>query len=269
MNKTWRNILTITIDVVLAAAIIAYFYGADILRESGRKNEKCTAIKVTLLDSALNKFVSKNEVVEIITDYDRKIIGRRIDSINLLNLETALNKKSVVKGSQVSITRDGVMDVRISQRRPVIRLEGPEGGFYIDETAYVFPLIEKYTSYVPVISGNLPIRISAEEQKVYGKDSTEWIHDMVNLGKFLEANPFWNSQVEQIYFEENGDAVLSMRAGTQKIILGNLKELPEKFEKLYAFYQCVVPKFGWDKYHIINLKYKKQIVCTKGKRKMV
>lgn len=265
MSKTWRNILTITVDAVLAAALVAYFYGADILRETGRKNEKCSAIKVTLLDSALNKFVSKNEVVEIITGYDRRIIGRRIDSINLQNIETVLNKRSVVKESQVSITRDGVMDIRISQRRPVIRIEGPEGGFYLDETAYFFPLIEKYTSYVPVVSGNLPVRISAEEQKVYGKDSAEWLNDIVSLGKFLESDPFWNSQVEQIYFDTNKDAILSTRAGTQKIILGNLKDLPEKFEKLHAFYQCVIPKFGWEKYSVINLKYKKQIVCTREK----
>ncbi len=264
MSKTWRNILTIALDAVLLAALAAYFYGADILRETGRKNEKCSAIRVTLLDSALNKFVSKNEVVEIITGYDRKVIGRRIDSINLQNIETALNKRSVVKESQVSVTRDGIMNVSITQRRPVIRIEGAEGGFYIDETAYFFPLIEKYTSYVPVVSGNLPVRISAEEQKIYGKDSTEWLDDMVSLGKFLESNPFWNSQIEQIYFDTNGDAVLSTRAGTQKIILGNLKDLPEKFEKLNAFYQCVIPKFGWDKYRVINLKYKKQIVCTRG-----
>lgn len=267
MSKTWRKILTITLYVVLTAALAAYFYFADILRDRGRSSERCAAIKVTLLDSSLNKLVSKEEVTEIITAYDGKIIGRRIDSINLINIEYALTKQNVVKESQVSITRDGLMDVRIIQRRPVIRVESSDGGFYIDETSYAFPLIEKYTSYVPVISGNVPVRISPAEQKIYGKDCTMWIEQMVNLGKFLETNPFWNSQVEQIYFEENGDAVIYTRAGRQKIILGDLRDIPEKFNKLYAFYKCVVPKFGWEKYSVINLKYKKQIVCSPAKNK--
>jgi cell division protein FtsQ len=33
--------------------------------------------------------------------------------------------------------------------------------------------------------------------------------------------------------------------------------------KLRLFYEQAIPKIGWEKYEIINLKYKNQIVGTK------
>ncbi|MCD7935525.1 MAG: cell division protein FtsQ, partial [Tannerellaceae bacterium] len=32
---------------------------------------------------------------------------------------------------------------------------------------------------------------------------------------------------------------------------------------LQVFYEQAIPKVGWDKYSLINLKFKDQIVCTK------
>ena len=37
----------------------------------------------------------------------------------------------------------------------------------------------------------------------------------------------------------------------------------EKLANLRLFYEQAIPKMGWEKYSIINLKYRNQIVCTK------
>lgn len=263
MSRVWRNILITSIYILLAAIVGGYFYGANILREKGRNKERCKAIKVKLLDSSLNKFVAKSDVVSLIDNYYGGVIGMSIDSINLSQLESLLNRRSVVKESQVSITRDGLMSVEISQRRPVIRVEMKSGGYYIDENAYVFPLINNYSSYVPIVSGHLPIDISIEENKLVGKDSVAWVLKLVNLGKFLETNPFWNAQVEQIYFTEEHKIELYTRVGEQKILFGELKDVEEKFAKLYSFYKNATGEIGWKKYSTIDLSFKGQIVCRK------
>ncbi len=253
MNRVWKNTLVTALYVVLAAVAVTYFYFASQLREKGKSGEVCKAIKVTLLDSSLNKFVTKEEIIQIIERFNGAVIGKNIDSIPMLQIENMLNHRSVVKESQIHITHDGLMEVSIRQRRPVIRIETAEGGFYVDETSYVFPLIPNYTSYVPVITGNIPV----------SKDSLNWINQMLSLGLFLEQNPFWNAQVEQIYFNPEGEVELCTRVGKERIILGDLSNLSEKFSKLYSYYKGVIPKVGWDKYETVNLKYKGQIVCTK------
>ena len=51
--------------------------------------------------------------------------------------------------------------------------------------------------------------------------------------------------------------------GNHRIMLGTLNEFEEKLANLKLFYEQAIPKVGWEKYSMINLKYKNQIVCTK------
>lgn len=258
----WRKVLIVFIYLCITSAAIAYFYSAWWLNSTAADNERCTEIHVTLQDSSINKFVTKQEVVEIINNYYGHTIGKKNSEINLAKLENLLNLRSAVKESQVSITRDGVLNVEIRQRKPVMRIETKNGGFYIDEDAFIFPLIEKYTSYVPIATGNIPFYAVPEQQAVKKTDSLDCIARLLELGKFLESNPFWNSQIEQIYFEENGDVIMYPRVGKQKIIFGTLDNIEEKFNKLSSFYKYIVPGFGWEKYSVVNLKFRRQIVCT-------
>ena len=265
MKPVWRNILAGLLYAALTVAAGAYFWFARGLRESGKGDEVVKSVKVTLLDSSLNKFVTKQEIVDIINRFSGNVVGRRIDSIRLGQIEELLNHRSVVKETEAYVTRDGVMSIEIRQRKPVIRIQTEEGGFYMDETAFVFPLIDNYSSYVPVVTGKVPLDVLMDEHP-QSKDTTSWLGKILNLGMYLEKHPFWNAQIEEIFFNDNGDVELIARAGNQKIIFGDLDNIAEKFDKLHSFYSYIIPKAGWDKYSCVNLKYRGQIVCTKAKK---
>ena len=94
-----------------------------------------------------------------------------------------------------------------------------------------------------------------------------WINGIYELAMFLDRNPFWNAQIEQIYVAENGDLYLSPRVGNQQIVFGDLNNIETKFDKLASFYNNIVPSVGWIEYDVVNLKYKDQIVCKKRKNK--
>lgn len=61
----------------------------------------------------------------------------------------------------------------------------------------------------------------------------------------------------------NKEVELIPRVGRFRIVLGSLDDFEEKLNKLRLFYDQAIPKVGWDKYSVIDLKYKNQIVCTK------
>lgn len=244
----------------------AYFFCAETLYRQNRKNEVCRSIKVTLLDSIQNKFVSKSEVIDIIEEFTGTVIGKQIYDINLANIENLLDKRSAIKESQVSINRNGTLQVDITQRRPLLRIETANGGFYIDETAYIFPLVESFTSYVPIVSGHIPLMIDQGHRGKALDDTQGWMEKIIGLGIFLNENPFWDAMVEQIYITANGDAVLAPKVGGFEIILGDLNNLDSKFARLLAFYKNIAPHEGWEKYKAVNLKYKDQIICTLNKK---
>ncbi len=50
--------------------------------------------------------------------------------------------------------------------------------------------------------------------------------------------------------------------GSHKILLGDLSNLSEKLENVYTFYQNVLNKIGWDKYTLIDARYKNQVVAS-------
>ncbi len=260
MSKTWKYIWGSLLYTVLTVAAGAYFWFAQGLYRKGQTSQVCKSVKVTLLDSALNKFISKEEVVDIIDRFLGPSVNKNIDSLKLSQMEALLNHRSVIKESQAYVTRDGVLHLELRQRKPVVRIEAPNGGFYIDETAYIFPLIADHPSYVPVICGNIPEEFLFSENP---KDSTALIDKMLQMGLFLQEHPFWNNQIEEVFINPEGDVELVPRVGEQRIILGDWDNLNEKFNKLLSFYQYIVPNVGWNKYSCVNLKYRGQIVCTK------
>lgn len=260
-----KKIITYFILGIITAIFAAYFYFASMLTAKGKPDEICNSISVTVLDSAINSFVSVSEVREILTDSKSDPIGMNVEAINLYELEEMLNGRSAIRRSDVAVDRNGSIYVSITQRRPVLRIETANGGFYVDDTQYVFPLIRTFTSYVPIVSGNIPIKLEEGYRGTVDKEDTKWMNNIIRFGDYLDNHEFWNAQIQQIYIDERGDIILYTRVGDQSIIFGSFDNIGYKFAKLDSFYQSIIPDRDWNRYESVNLKYSDQIVCKKKK----
>jgi cell division protein FtsQ len=70
--------------------------------------------------------------------------------------------------------------------------------------------------------------------------------------------------IQQIYVNTKKEIELYATIGNHKIVFGNSEDIPEKFNKLKMFYKEGLNSIdAWNKYSIVNLKYKNQVVCTK------
>ncbi len=257
----FKKILIYISTILILAGLAGYFYFATMLYNKKDSAQKCSRISITLLDSLENRFVSEQEVLDIINGFCGTLVGKNRDTVNIAVIEKLLDQRSAIKKSQVCITRDGELKIDITQRRPVLRIQTQNGGFYVDETKYIFPLVETFASYVPIVSGNIPLELDQSYRGTIKNDNKDWLTRIMELGKYIDNHPFWNAQIEQIYINENNDIQLATRVGDTKIIFGDTKDYVEKFDKLYTFYKNIIPNEGWDKYSTINLKYKDQIIC--------
>ncbi len=258
----FKKILIITGYTLLFAAAIAYFVLATIITKREKAKIACKRIEVTIIDSTVNRFVCASEIreklrIEGITQGESKL-----KHINQYELERVLNNINAVKRADLTVNIKGIVKVFVQQRTPVLRLETTNGGFYLDGEGYIFPLVKRYTSNVPVVTGAIPV-VPQSGYKGYIKKGGEWIKEMRNLGLFIAKNSIWDSHIEQIDIDQKGDLHLIPRIGGQEIIFGNLDNMEYKFKKLYAFYQSVIPQNGWNKYKRIDLRFGAQIVCKK------
>ena len=259
-----KILIYFTVALVLGA-MGAYFFFAQQLYSTNMPAQMCKSVNVTLLDSLQNRFVTKNEVVEIIDGFMGKSEGKSVGDIDLHLIEKLLNQRSAIKVSQASITRAGDLRIDITQRKPVLRIQTDNGGFYVDETGYIFPLVESFSSYVPIVTGHIPLDIDPSHRGNVEDGAGSWIEQLVEFGRFLNKNQFWNAMIEQIYVEKNGDIILSPKVGNMEIIIGQMNNLEDKFSRLLAFYKNIAPSQGWNKYSTVNLKYRDQIVCKLNK----
>jgi cell division protein FtsQ len=264
----FKKILIYTGYFILTGILAAYFVFSTGLSIEHSERQRCTEIKVTVLDSALNRFVSPEEIRELIRVEGITINESKLKHINQYALENVLNNRTAVKISQVSVNRNGVLRVDIQQRRPILRLETVNGGFYMDETAYLFPLMRSYTSYVPVVTGNIPLVIPPG-YRGGPNQNREWANKIKELGLFLERENFWNSMVEQIYVDSTGAILFTPRVGKIEIVFGEPENIDFKFKKLYAFYTKVIPAMGWESYKRVDLRFGNQLVCKKRENKQI
>jgi cell division protein FtsQ len=80
---------------------------------------------------------------------------------------------------------------------------------------------------------------------------------------YLNTNSFWSAQIDQIYIDSRKKADLIPLFGDHLIHLGSFENFEGKLKNLRAFYDKVLPETGWDKYTVINLEFRDQIVCRK------
>jgi cell division protein FtsQ len=130
--------------------------------------------------------------------------------------------------------------------------------YYINENANKIPISSKFTTRVPVVTGNI-------QEGTYNSNMIETpvLKNVLKLTQFIHNNTFWNAQIEQVSVTNNGSFVLIPKLGDHKIEFGGISNMEEKFQKLEIFYEDGLSYAGWEKYETIKLDYKGQIVCVK------
>ena len=234
-----KKVVTYILLGIAVLIFCGYFAAASILARKGAREVLCTDVSVRILDSAVNRFVSPDDIKDILTSSATSPLGRSRNEINLHDIETLLNSRSAISKSDASLANDGILDISITQRRPVIRIQTGSGAFYIDDTGYIFPWVSTFTSYVPIVSGHIPVRLEEGYRGVPEETDRKWV----------------------------GQIISYTSVGDQKIIFGAIEDIDYKFAKLNAYYKQIVPAYGWEKYSTVNLKFSDQIVCTERNKK--
>lgn len=87
--------------------------------------------------------------------------------------------------------------------------------------------------------------------------------DLFKLTHIIREDRFLNTLIEQMATDNDGDWILVPKLGPSKIRIGGLDNMDEKVESIKKVYKKILPAEGWDKYSVINLKFKGQVICTK------
>ena len=210
------------VRILVSAAVLAALVALCALIHAGTARERalrtCEGIRVDYADGY--RFVSEEDIKDYLDKYYGAYIGQRLDSIGLHKVEAILDVQSAILKSEAYVTDDGMLNIRITQRMPVVRFQKGSSGFYVDGRGCVFPLQGNFTSLVPVIDGDIPIyyREGYKGTLEDGKEAA-WMQDVLALVGYMTTHRLWAENIVQISVDGDGDLVLVPREGKEKFIL--------------------------------------------------
>lgn len=259
-----KRIFRYTLALSVLAAIVVITATALGVSGAQHKARACTSVNITIKDSTRSRFVNKADVMGYLDKDYGKCTGKPVDSLNLKRIEEIIDSKSAVLKSEAYVTSDGTLNIDVTQRKPLIRFQRSNGGFYCDSEGYLFPLKSNYTSYVTIVDGEIPLKVSDGYKGEGSSDKEkEWIRKMTELVTYMLDHKVWANDIVQINVRSNGDLVLVPREGREKFIFGKPDSIEEKFKLMTYYYTSIVPYKGKDYYSSVNIKYDGQIICRK------
>lgn len=260
MKKSLR-ILGPVLMLVLVAAIVLFFSS---VASRHRHTVACKGIEITILDSAETKFISKAGVKDALAREYGYYVGQRIDSVNLAKIERIVDAKSAVLKSEAYVTVDGILHVEVRQKEPAIKFIGTSGSFYADRDGNIFPLQARPKEGIPVVEGNIPVRV---ESGYCGPAKTQrekdWIAGVIDMEEFIASSRTWRQGVKTVLVDGEGDIVLKMTQGKERFIFGRPTDIEAKFRAMEDYYKYVVPAHDTGHYSSVSLKTPDRLVCRK------
>jgi cell division protein FtsQ len=228
----------------------------------------CEKINIKIKDNTNAGFLSKKDVIKLLDKQKVNYLGVALSEIDLENVEKVVYSNQIVDVCKAYTGINGSLNIEITQRVPQVRIIDAKGrGYYIDQKGNVLSLSMRFAAHVLVVNGNIntPFRIGSvvNINNLNNKPEGKKLKDIFTLASFISDNKFWNAQIVQIYVNQSDEFELVPRVGPHIILLGDIINFEEKFEKLEIFYREGLNYVGWNQYIKINLKFKDQVVCTK------
>ena len=226
--------------------------------EVKKREVLCTNVKIYIPGSQY--FIDREEVNHILEVHSHDLVGRRMEDINIHRLETKLKANPFIEFAKVYADMDGVINVEISQRQPILRIMNRfDQDFYVDQHGLKIPLSANFTARVLVANGYIDELFANQVDTLH----TTMARELFKTADYIRRDSLWDAQIAQIYINNRHEIELIPRVGNNRILLGNADSLETKFQNLLVFYKKALPMMGWDTYKLINVKYANQVIGVK------
>lgn len=247
-----RKLLFITMWALLATGTITLLVAAY----AKNQTKVCTGVAIQIDGPDNHFFVDKNDVWHVIHKYaGKEINGKLIKTFPLQRMEKELEVNPWISHAVMYFDIRGVLNVQLEEREPVARLYTTDGGTcYIDKTCRVLPLSNKHLAEVPIFIG-----FTGNPDKLTKADSGI-IQSIKYMSLHIQKDSFLHAMIDQVVINSKKQFEIVPSIGKQEVFFGDTTDLEKKFEKFTLYYKKAIPIYGWNKYNILDLTYKNQIV---------
>ena len=191
-----------------------------------KKEVLCKDVKIYIPGSQY--FIDRQEIDIILGLQNHSIIGRRMEDINIQALESKLKANPFIEFAKVYADMDGVINVEISQRQPILRMMNRfDQDFYVDQHGLKLPLSVNFTARVLVANGYIDELFANQVDTLH----TALAREVFKTADFIRRDSLWDAQIAQIYINKDHEIELVPRVGNNRILLGDADSLETKIQE--------------------------------------
>lgn len=230
--------------LLLVFTVLFFLYGFS---HSRSQSSVLKDQKIVFKDKEELYFLNQEMVNKLLiqNNFTSKIVTK--DKVDLRDIEDFLDSHENIDKSEVYMTVDGIFNVEIVQKKPLVRVINDDFSYYIDTKGGFVPLSDNYTARVPLVLGEI--------------DEDQWESYMQFFG-VLGSDDFFKKNIIGVKVLTNGELVLKNRNFRFDILFGQPKNISNKLLKYKAFFNKAVQDSTLNRYKSINLKYAQQVVCA-------
>jgi len=215
---------------------------------SNERNKTRNVSEPNIKFSGENKlFITEANVSKLLIVNQEQVSNQPKEIIDLNELESALKSNPMIKEAQVFMSVNGALSAKVEQKRPIARVN-TNASYYIDDEGLFMPLSYNYAARVPLVTGNI------EKNK---------LKTVFKFAKAVDEDDFLKKYVIEIRQNDDKTIDFKIRKSDFTVHLGTLKNLEKKINNFKAFYQKALKDQVLDNYALVNLKFDKQVICTK------
>ena len=238
-NLVITSSIIISVIVLITMIIIAFLQRRDLV---------CEHIIVQIENRENYSFIKAENIASFLNNNGIKCVGLKTSEINLLEVENTVKKIKVVRDAVCYFNMKGDLYVKVWQRIPKYRVKSLSGDYFVDDNREIFPANSSTVAYVPLITGKLSTDFA-----------TNQLFDLIS---FIENDRFLATAFTQITVNDERVSLIP-RVGNFVVVLGDVDNFESKLTKYKTFIKKVYKYKEWNKYSVISLEYKNQVVCTK------
>jgi cell division protein FtsQ len=191
--------------------------------------------------------ISKDSVDKMLKLVFKDSTSKQKSEIHLKRLELQLAQNDLIKKTEVFLTLDDILHIKVLPRIPVVRVKG-KAEFYLDTYGRPIPLSPTHNPEVPTIVNDPDV---------------DRYEALSSLSLAISQDSFLSSHIGDI--RDHGDEVyMDVIYYNYRIKIKSVNDIKTKFKKYKAFYAVAIDQGVIGDYSEVALDYSNQIICKRN-----
>ncbi len=245
-----KRALHITLICMAAAIAVGLLIAGVCCGRAGHSDTVCAVLRYDITDADERMYLSDRELNEMLRSQDAYPIGKPLSEVSLQRIEDVVRTNPMVRSAQCYTTPQGEVYVRLTQRKPLLKVITANDSYIVDTDRKRMPIRESIKDTMLVVSGRVGLQMATGSIA----DFAEWLQD----------NAYWRKRIK--YMEVRTPhyvRLLPVSPAEPVIILGDLAGYENKLRKLRTFYEGGGQMVREKQYKELDLRFEGQVVGRK------